>query len=99
MDRIESLTQQNGFFQAGALIGLADMVGGAAAYSLMGEGENVLSVNFAVSLMRPADYDRIWAEGKVIKAGKRLYVAEARLYGDQTLERLLVAATITLMAV
>ena len=64
MDRTNGLTQQNGFFHAGALAGLADSVAGLAAFSLMAEGEDVLSVHLAVSLMRPSDHDRVWAEGK-----------------------------------
>jgi uncharacterized protein (TIGR00369 family) len=99
MDWAEGLTQQNGYIHAGVLVGLADVVGGLAAYSLMAQGENVLSVNFAVSMLRPARGGTVVAEGEVIRAGKRLYVCEARLYGDENREELLVTTTITLTSV
>ena len=94
------LLQQHGYFQAGALITLADAVAGAAAYSLMAEGENLLSVNFAVSLLKPARTDKIRGEGRVIKAGKRLYFSEAVLFNetDGKREKILTAA-VTLMVV
>jgi uncharacterized protein (TIGR00369 family) len=94
------LLQQHGYIQAGALITLADVVAGAAAYSLMAEGENLLSVNFAVSLLRPARADKIRGEGRVIKAGRRLYFCEAVLFNesDDESEKVL-TATITLMVV
>ncbi len=99
MDRQPGLTQQNGFFHAASLIGLADTVAGGAAFSLMAEGENVLSASFAVSMLRPADCERLRAEGQVIKAGKRLYVCEARVFDSRDSARLLVLATVTLVAV
>ena len=95
MPKTESVRQQNGFFHAGALTALADAAGGTAAATLLAEGENILSVNFAVSLLRPARADRLRAEGKVIKAGRRLFVAEAEIFADSTND-LLVKATITL---
>ena len=95
MPKTESVSQQNGFFHAGALTALADAAGGMAAATLLAEGENILSVNFAVSLLRPARADRLRAEGKIIKAGRRLFVAEAEIFADNTND-LLVKATITL---
>lgn len=94
------LLQQHGYFQAGALITLADAVAGAAAYSLMAEGENILSVNFAVSLLRPARSDEIRGEGRVIKAGRRLYFCETNLFNelDETREKIM-TATITLAVI
>jgi uncharacterized protein (TIGR00369 family) len=95
MPKTESVSQQNGFFHAGALTALADAAGGTAAATLLAEGENILSVNFGVSLLRPARADRLRAEGRVIKAGRRLFVAEAEIFADSTSD-LLVKATITL---
>ncbi|MBN1212301.1 MAG: PaaI family thioesterase [candidate division Zixibacteria bacterium] len=94
------LLQQHGYFQAGALVTLADAVAGAAAYSLMNESENLLSVNFAVSLLRPAKADKIRGEGRVIKAGKRLYFCEAVLFNETGEKReKILTATVTLMVV
>ena len=94
------LLQQNGYFQAGALVTLADAVGGSAAYTLTAEGENILSINFAVSLMRPAAADELRGEGRVVKAGKNLYFCETAVYDVADPERKpLMTAAITLMVV
>jgi len=79
MPLAEAFTQQNGYLQAGAILALADAVGGAAGYTLMAEGENILSVNFSISMLRPVAAEEICAEGRVIKAGKRLYFVEVIL--------------------
>jgi len=95
----EHLMQHAGFLHAGALIGLADAAAGAAAFTLMAEGERLLSANFAVSMLRPGSSERLRAEGRVIKAGKRLYFTEAKVYdagGEAADERLLVSASITM---
>jgi len=100
MDKAEALTQQNGYLHAGALISLADAVGGSAAATLIEEGQNILSVNFAVSMLRPADSAKVRGEGRVVKAGKRFIFSEARIYGDSGgKEQLLVSASITLAVV
>ncbi|MFZ5980425.1 MAG: PaaI family thioesterase [Candidatus Zixiibacteriota bacterium] len=94
------LLQQNGYFQAGALVTLADAVGGAAAYTLTAEGENILSVNFAVALMRPAAAEKLRGEGWVVKAGKNLYFCETAVYDAADPERKpLMTAAVTLMVV
>ncbi len=93
-------TQQNGYLHAGILMSLADIVCGLAAYSLMAEGENVLSVNINASLMRPARANRIRAEGRVVKAGRHLYFTEASLFTEgKEGEKLVVKANIAMMAV
>jgi len=99
LSRCPEHTQQNGYLHAGVLVTLADVVCGLAACSLMAEGENVLSVNINASLMRPAKADRIRAEGRVVKAGRRVYFTEAHLYAENGGgDTLVVKASITMMA-
>ena len=100
----EGLEQHESYLHAGALIGLADAAAGAAAFTLMAEGERLLSANFAVSMLRPASTSRLKAEGRVVKAGKRLYFTEAKVYdaggeagtAEADEGKLLVSATITM---
>jgi uncharacterized protein (TIGR00369 family) len=80
LDLIPELTQQHGFAHAGVLASIADTACGNAACSLMAEGEEVLSVNLNLSLMRPATGERLRAEGKVVKTGKRVYFTEADVF-------------------
>jgi len=92
------LTQQDGIAHAGTLASVADVACGLAAYSLMAEGDNVLSVHFSISLMRPARGNTLRAEGRVVKAGRRLYFTEAEVFaGDGAGEKLVAKAAITMV--
>lgn len=94
-----AITQQHGYAHAGALAGLADIVCGLAAYSLVEAGASVLSVNINLSLLRPAEGDRLRADGRVVKAGRRIYFTEAEIYAvDESGERLVAKATATMTA-
>src|SRR5436190_4380198 len=86
------LTQQNGFMHAGVLTTIADSACGYAAYTLMPSGANVLSVEFKVNLLRPAQGREFLARAEVIKAGKTLTVVGADVFAmqDQS-DRILVA--------
>src|SRR6266478_2467602 len=48
------LAQQHGYLHAGVVATIADSAGGYAAFTLMPAGSNVLSVEFKVNLLRPA---------------------------------------------
>ena len=51
----EDLTQQHGYVHAGIVTAIADSACGYAAYTLMPAGAEVLSVEFKVNLLRPAE--------------------------------------------
>lgn len=70
----KELSQQHGYFHAGAVATVADSAAGYAAFSLMPPGSSVLSVEFKVNLIAPADGERLLARGKVIRAGRTLTV-------------------------
>ena len=69
------LTQQNGFFHAGITSTIADSAGGYAAYTLMPVDSDVLTVEYKMNLVAPADGDVLIAKGEVIRPGKTLMVA------------------------
>ncbi len=69
--------QQNGYVHAGAQATLADHTAGAAAGTLVAAGETVLSVEFKINLLRPAECEELFCEGKVIKPGKRFSIVES----------------------
>src|SRR4026208_318437 len=48
------LTQQHGYLHGGIVTTIADSAAGYAAYSLMPEGAEVLSIEFKINLLRPA---------------------------------------------
>lgn len=70
------LSQQHGFFHAGIVATLADSAGGYAAYTLFPADAGVLTVEFKVNLMAPADGERVVAAGRVIRAGRTITVVQ-----------------------
>jgi len=70
------LSQQHGFFHAGIVATVADSAGGYAAYTLFPADAGVLTVEFKVNLMAPADGERIVAAGRVIRTGRTITVAQ-----------------------
>jgi len=85
------LTQQHGYLHAGVVTTIADSACGYAAYSLMPLGSEVLSVEFKVNLLRPAQGARFVARAEVIKAGRTLSVVRADVFAVRDDERDLVA--------
>ena len=72
----DDLTQQHGFFHAGIVGTIADSAGGYAAYTLMPAGSSVLSVEYKINLLAPADGQRLVASGQVVRAGRTLTVCD-----------------------
>ena len=75
------LAQQHGFLHAGIVTTIVDSACGYAAFSLMPEGAEVLSVEFKVNMLRPARGSRFVARGEVIKAGRTLTVVRGEVFG------------------
>jgi len=93
----KDLTQQHGYIHAGILTTVADSACGYAAYTLMPDGSEVLSVEFKVNLLRPAAGERFVAEARVLKAGKTLMVTRCDVYGQVADEAKLVATMLATM--
>jgi uncharacterized protein (TIGR00369 family) len=68
------LTQQHGFLHAAVVTALVDTACGYAAYSLMPDDAAVLTVEYKVNFLAPAEGERIVATGRVIKAGQTITV-------------------------
>lgn len=93
----QDLTQQHGYIHAGILTTVADSACGYAAYTLMPAGAEVLSVEFKMSLLRPAAGEVFVAEARVVKAGKTLTVTRCDVYGRTADEAKLVATMLATM--
>jgi len=76
----QGLTQQHGFFHGGAIGAIADVTGGFAAFSLMGVDETIVTIEYKVNMLAPAIGEAVIARGQVLRAGRRVTVAEARLF-------------------
>lgn len=86
------LTQQHGYFHAGATSAIADSAGGYAGYTLFPAASEVLTVEFKVNLVAPAEGDRLVAVGEVIRAGRTLTVCDLKVHAEGEGRRLLVAS-------
>jgi uncharacterized protein (TIGR00369 family) len=75
------LTQQNGYLHAGIVTTIVDSACGYAAYTLMPEGADVLSVEFKMNMLRPARGQKFLARAEVIKPGRTLTVARGDVFG------------------
>jgi uncharacterized protein (TIGR00369 family) len=92
------LAQQDGYLHAGIVTTIADSACGYAAYSLMPAGSAVLSVEFKVNLLRPAQGETFVARAEVIKAGRTLTFVRADVFGIAgNAERELVATMMATM--
>lgn len=74
------LSQQHGFFHGGVVGTIADSAAGYAGFSLMPADASVLTVEYKLNLIAPADGDKLIARGKVIRPGKSLVVTEADIF-------------------
>jgi uncharacterized protein (TIGR00369 family) len=73
----DELCQQHGFFHGGVIGTIADSAGGYAGFSLMPEDASVLTVEYKLNLVAPADGECLVARGRVIKPGRTLMVSRA----------------------
>ncbi len=96
----DSLTQQHGVLHAGVVAAVIDSACGYAALTLMPAGAAVLTVEFKVNLLAPAQGEGFLARGRVVRAGRTLTVCSGEvvaLHGGG--ERPVALMTATLMAV
>ena len=95
----DALTQQHGFLHAGIVSTALDSACGYAGFSLMPPEAAVLTAEFKINLLNPADGERFRFVAEVVKPGRTLTVCEARAYAMKGEDEKLVATmTATLMA-
>ena len=75
----DDLTQQHGFIHGGIVGMIADSASGYAAFSLMPADASVLTVEYKLNLLAPAEGEALLARGRVVRPGRTLVVAEARV--------------------
>ena len=71
------LSQQHGYFHGGVVGTIADSAAGYAGYSLMPTDSSVLTVEYKLNLLSPADGELLIARGHVVKPGRTLVIARA----------------------
>ncbi len=81
--------QQHGFVHGGVVGMIADSAAGYAAMTLVSASASVLTVEYKMNLVAPADGEKLIARGKVVRPGKTLIITQAEVFavkdGKETL--------------
>jgi uncharacterized protein (TIGR00369 family) len=95
------ITQQHGFVHGGIVAAALDSACGYAASTLMAADAGVLTIEFKVNLMAPAQGRLFRMVGEVLKPGRTISVTEARAYalGDDGREKLVASMNATMMVI
>jgi uncharacterized protein (TIGR00369 family) len=78
----KELTQNHGVVHGGAIASLIDTAMAFAIISLLAPKERVTTVDLTVSYLRPLTQGRVTAVARVLRAGRRLFVVSAEVFGD-----------------
>ena len=76
------LMQQQGAAHAGLAFSIGDSAAGYAALSVLPEGSEVVTVEMKINLLAPAVGARLVAEGRVVKAGRRIVVVASDVWAE-----------------
>jgi uncharacterized protein (TIGR00369 family) len=96
----QDLTQQHGFLHAGIVSTIADSACGYAAFSLMPADAAVLTVEFKVNFLSPAQGDRMIARARVTKPGRTVTVCTCEVFAVKNGQERIVATMLgTVMTV
>jgi len=79
----EDLSQQHGYFHAGVTSTIADSAGGYAAFTLFPAGATVLTTEYKINLLAPADGHMLRALGRVVKPGRTLTVCDVEVFVEK----------------
>lgn len=74
------ITQQHGVIHGGVVGMIADSAAGYAANTLTPADTSVLTVEYKLNLVAPADGERLVARGEVIKPGRSLLITRAEVF-------------------
>jgi uncharacterized protein (TIGR00369 family) len=85
----EGIEQQHGFVHGGVVGMIADSAAGYAAMTVVPASASVLTVEYKMNLVAPADGDKLVARGQVVRPGRTLIVTKAEVFaikdGKETL--------------
>ena len=93
------LTQQHGLFHGGTIAAIADNAAGFAAYSLMMENYQPLTIEFKINFLSTANGEKLITEADILKAGKSIFHARSDVFCvSQTRKTLVATALVTVKA-
>ena len=77
--------QQHGYIHAGVITTLADHTAGGAARAAVAPGCDVLTIEFKINFLRPGKGKELRCQGKALRTGKTIGVAESEVFDGATL--------------
>jgi len=77
------IEQQHGYVHGGVVGMIADSAAGYAAMTVVAASASVLTVEYKMNLMAPADGDKLIARGRVVRAGRTLIVTRSEVFAVQ----------------
>jgi len=87
----ENLTQQHGHIHAGIVSTIVDSAGGYAGFTLFPADASVLTVEYKLNLIAPAQGELFVAEAEVVKPGRTLAITRGEVYAESGGKRRLCA--------
>ena len=76
----QGIEQQHGFVHGGVVGMIADSAAGYAAMTVVSPGASVLTVEYKMNLVAPADGDQLIARGEIVRPGRTLIVTQAEVF-------------------
>ncbi|CAD5372784.1 PaaI family thioesterase [Rubrivivax sp. A210] len=76
----DGIEQQHGFVHGGVVGMIADSAAGYAAMTLVPASASVLTVEYKMNLVAPADGEKLIARGEVLRPGRTLIVTRAEVF-------------------
>lgn len=76
----DGIEQQHGYVHGGVVGMIADSAAGYAAMTTVPASASVLTVEYKMNLLAPADGEKLIARGKVVRAGRTLIVTQAEVF-------------------
>ncbi len=93
----DGLNQHHGYFHGGVIGTLADNACGGAAGTLVAPDRLVLTVEYKLNFIAPADGAAIVARGRVVKSGRTLTICAADIFSEKDGAETLVATALATM--
>jgi uncharacterized protein (TIGR00369 family) len=91
--------QHGGVVHAGVQATTADHTAGAAATTILAQGQYVLTAEFKINFLRPAVGETLFCRAQVLKPGKLLIIVEAEVNTASGTTRTLVSKMTATMSV
>lgn len=96
----EDHRQQDGFIHAGVMATMADHTAGYAAFTLVEESFQILTIEFKINFLRPAYGHALHCVSRILREGGRILVAESEVFDVRDPGEVLAAKSmVTLTAV